>query len=296
MLPNVVPLLKVTTDPKHQRSEQSVQVQGHCESQSFVSPPVVKKEMAVSSNELSLSAPVNIVASGACGPTESDLDELNQRGHLNSGVQTAQFDHKGNGHSAVSSDDGYNWRKYGQKHVKGSEFPRSYYKCTHPNCEVKKLFERSHDGQITEIIYKGSHDHPKPQPSRRYNTGTIMSIQEERADKFSSLTSRDGKRKIFGAISTKCLSFIFFLKGNLMNSVLFCTFFVTNVDKSSSIYGQMANTNEPNGTAELSPNLTNDDGVEGSGMLSNRINDEGDDDDPFSKRRYDHLSEALCFS
>lgn len=63
------------------------------------------------------------------------------------------------------TDDGYNWRKYGQKQVKGSEFPRSYYKCTHPNCPVKKKVERSLDGQITEIIYKGQHNHP--QPSKR---------------------------------------------------------------------------------------------------------------------------------
>lgn len=54
----------------------------------------------------------------------------------------------------------------------------------------------------------------------------------------------------------------------------------------------MANTNESNGAAELSPIRTNDDGVEGTGLLSNRINDEGDDDDPFSKRRYDHLTEV----
>jgi hypothetical protein len=65
------------------------------------------------------------------------------------------------------SEDGYNWRKYGQKQVKGSEYPRSYYKCTQANCPMKKKVERSHDGQVTEIVYKGDHNHPKPQPTRR---------------------------------------------------------------------------------------------------------------------------------
>lgn len=65
------------------------------------------------------------------------------------------------------ADDGYNWRKYGQKLVKGSEFPRSYYKCTHLNCPVKKKIERSPDGQITEIIYKGQHNHEPPPANKR---------------------------------------------------------------------------------------------------------------------------------
>ncbi|TKY47217.1 WRKY transcription factor 33 [Spatholobus suberectus] len=65
------------------------------------------------------------------------------------------------------SDDGYNWRKYGQKQVKGSENPRSYYKCTYPNCPTKKKVERSLDGPITEIVYKGTHNHPKPQAAKR---------------------------------------------------------------------------------------------------------------------------------
>ncbi|KAJ6382063.1 hypothetical protein OIU77_030672 [Salix suchowensis] len=70
------------------------------------------------------------------------------------------------------SFDGYNWRKYGQKQVKGSEYPRSYYKCTYPNCPVKKKVERSFDGQIAEIVYKGEHNHSKPQPPRHNSSGT----------------------------------------------------------------------------------------------------------------------------
>lgn len=73
------------------------------------------------------------------------------------------------------SDDGYNWRKYGQKQVKGSENPRSYYKCTYPNCPTKKKVERSlEDGQITEIVYKGTHNHAKPQPTRKTSSQAIQ--------------------------------------------------------------------------------------------------------------------------
>ncbi|KAG5387188.1 hypothetical protein IGI04_038658 [Brassica rapa subsp. trilocularis] len=70
------------------------------------------------------------------------------------------------------ADDGYNWRKYGQKQVKGSEFPRSYYKCTNPGCPVKKKVERSLDGQVTEIIYKGQHNHEPPQNTKRGNNNS----------------------------------------------------------------------------------------------------------------------------
>ncbi|KAF6147197.1 hypothetical protein GIB67_039327 [Kingdonia uniflora] len=72
------------------------------------------------------------------------------------------------------ADDGYNWRKYGQKHVKGSEYPRSYYKCTAPSCPVKKKVERSLDGQVTEIIYKGQHNHEKPQSIKRLKESGVL--------------------------------------------------------------------------------------------------------------------------
>uniref|UniRef100_A0A7N0VN20 WRKY domain-containing protein n=1 Tax=Kalanchoe fedtschenkoi TaxID=63787 RepID=A0A7N0VN20_KALFE len=68
-------------------------------------------------------------------------------------------------------DDGYNWRKYGQKQVKGSEYPRSYYKCTCFCCPVRKKVERSPEGQIIEIIYKGQHNHEQSPPKKSAKDG-----------------------------------------------------------------------------------------------------------------------------
>lgn len=171
----------VPADFNNHVSEKSTQMEGSGNGQSFRSSPLNENEIEDQSNELSLSSsPVHMVSSSASAPVNVNSDEPNHKGNTANGPQ--------------SSNDGYNWRKYGQKHVKGSEFPRSYYKCTHPNCEVKKLFERSHDGQITEIIYKGTHDHPKPQPSNRYSAGSVMSTQGERSDnRASSLAVRDDK-------------------------------------------------------------------------------------------------------
>lgn len=72
------------------------------------------------------------------------------------------------------SEDKFNWRKYGQKQVKGSENPRSYYKCTHPKCPMRKIVETSVEGQITEIIYKGSHTHPSPHSIKRPSSSEAM--------------------------------------------------------------------------------------------------------------------------
>nr|WKJ30363.1 WRKY49 [Lilium pumilum] len=58
------------------------------------------------------------------------------------------------------ADDGYKWRKYGQKSIKNSPNPRSYYRCTNPRCNAKKQVEKSMDDPETLIVtYEGLHLH-----------------------------------------------------------------------------------------------------------------------------------------
>ncbi|EEF28338.1 WRKY transcription factor, putative, partial [Ricinus communis] len=57
-------------------------------------------------------------------------------------------------------DDGYKWRKYGQKVVKNTLHPRSYYRCTQDNCRVKKRVERlAEDPRMVITTYEGRHAH-----------------------------------------------------------------------------------------------------------------------------------------
>ncbi|KAK1258993.1 putative WRKY transcription factor 75 [Acorus gramineus] len=72
-------------------------------------------------------------------------------------------------------DDGYRWRKYGQKSVKNNRFPRSYYRCTHQGCNVKKQVQRlSRDEGVVVTTYEGVHTHPT-QKSNNDNFEHILS-------------------------------------------------------------------------------------------------------------------------
>ncbi|KAA3477612.1 putative WRKY transcription factor 32 isoform X1 [Gossypium australe] len=67
------------------------------------------------------------------------------------------------------SGDGYRWRKYGQKMVKGNPNPRNYYRCTSAGCPVRKHIETAVDNTNAIIItYKGVHDHDMPVPKKRH--------------------------------------------------------------------------------------------------------------------------------
>uniref|UniRef100_A0A7N0TSF6 WRKY domain-containing protein n=1 Tax=Kalanchoe fedtschenkoi TaxID=63787 RepID=A0A7N0TSF6_KALFE len=60
--------------------------------------------------------------------------------------------------------DSWSWRKYGQKPIKGSPYPRGYYRCsTSKGCSAKKQVERSRtDASMLIITYTSTHNHPGP--------------------------------------------------------------------------------------------------------------------------------------
>ncbi|KFK27696.1 hypothetical protein AALP_AA8G416600 [Arabis alpina] len=75
-----------------------------------------------------------------------------------------------------SLDDGFSWRKYGQKDILGAKFPRGYYRCTHrksQGCEATKQVQRSdQDPILFEISYRGIHS-----CSQAANVGSTIRVQ-----------------------------------------------------------------------------------------------------------------------
>ncbi|KAK1437215.1 hypothetical protein QVD17_03003 [Tagetes erecta] len=67
------------------------------------------------------------------------------------------------------SCDCWSWRKYGQKPIKGSPYPRGYYKCsTSKSCLAKKQVEICRtDASMLIVTYTSTHNHPNPNLSKQ---------------------------------------------------------------------------------------------------------------------------------
>ncbi|KAL4300063.1 hypothetical protein HN51_050681 [Arachis hypogaea] len=65
------------------------------------------------------------------------------------------------GNTEMPMEDGFTWRKYGQKEILGSKYQRSYYRCTHQKqygCPAKKQVQKiDNNPNIFEVTYVGDH-------------------------------------------------------------------------------------------------------------------------------------------
>ncbi|KAJ0975477.1 hypothetical protein J5N97_017442 [Dioscorea zingiberensis] len=63
--------------------------------------------------------------------------------------------------TSKTHEDGFSWRKYGQKEIFGSKCPRSYFRCTHKhdrNCQATRQVQKSEeDPSFYVITYMGEH-------------------------------------------------------------------------------------------------------------------------------------------
>ncbi|KAL8461088.1 hypothetical protein ACS0TY_031726 [Phlomoides rotata] len=67
--------------------------------------------------------------------------------------------------------DSWSWRKYGQKPIKGSPYPRGYYRCSSSKgCPARKQVERSRLDPTTLLVtYNCDHNHPLPTTTKNHH-------------------------------------------------------------------------------------------------------------------------------
>ncbi|XP_071736140.1 probable WRKY transcription factor 65 [Rutidosis leptorrhynchoides] len=87
--------------------------------------------------------------------------------------------------------DSWAWRKYGQKPIKGSPYPRGYYRCSSSKgCPARKQVERNREDP-TMVMVTYSCDHNHPWPAFRKNDNHITAISSPPADITTSTDVQD---------------------------------------------------------------------------------------------------------
>ncbi|GMJ00309.1 hypothetical protein like AT4G01250 [Hibiscus trionum] len=95
--------------------------------------------------------------------------------------------------------DVWAWRKYGQKPIKGSPYPRSYYRCSSSKgCLARKQVERScSDPGVFIITYTAEHSHGHP--TRR---NSLAGSTRNNSSTVAKTLSNSNKNELHGAGET----------------------------------------------------------------------------------------------
>ncbi|XP_051198713.1 uncharacterized protein [Lolium perenne] len=93
----------------------------------------------------------------------------------------------------VVPSDLWAWRKYGQKPIKGSPYPRGYYRCSSSKgCPARKQVERSRtDPNMLVITYTSDHNHPWP-TQRNALAGSTRPVAKNNVPSSSSAAAAAG--------------------------------------------------------------------------------------------------------
>ncbi|KAG8059762.1 hypothetical protein GUJ93_ZPchr0002g24567 [Zizania palustris] len=96
----------------------------------------------------------------------------------------------------VVPSDLWAWRKYGQKPIKGSPYPRGYYRCSSSKgCAARKQVERSRtDPNMLVITYTSEHNHPWP-TQRNALAGSTRSYHAKNSSSSSGSSTSSGASK-----------------------------------------------------------------------------------------------------
>ncbi|KAK4282573.1 hypothetical protein QN277_013934 [Acacia crassicarpa] len=94
------------------------------------------------------------------------------------------------------ASDSWSWRKYGQKPIKGSPYPRGYYKCsTSKGCSARKQVERCRiDGSMFIVTYTSTHNHLPPDRPSNSNLNLAQESQNQAIENLSE-TSKAGDQE-----------------------------------------------------------------------------------------------------
>lgn len=100
------------------------------------------------------------------------------------------------GEISMPPSDSWAWRKYGQKPIKGSPYPRGYYRCSSSKgCPARKQVERSRaDPNMLVVTYSCEHNHPWPasrnnQHNQRTTTTSCINNAKTKTKTLASLTA-----------------------------------------------------------------------------------------------------------
>ncbi|XP_042460102.1 transcription factor WRKY19-like [Zingiber officinale] len=101
-------------------------------------------------------------------------------------------------------DDGFTWRKYGQKEILRAKYPRAYFRCAHRDshsCPAKKQVQRSdNDPSVYDLTYHDYHTCLQ-QPGEEEEQGGANAMQRDQEQSTAAAQNLEGEEEFVGKIA-----------------------------------------------------------------------------------------------